>query len=744
MNDAAAVETLLKAFFGEGNDVSPGQLPARAPELAAWLDRRIERLRQDPMATHVLPRTTSGRTTWYGLAHSQRQLRDLTQALEAFVVPTYGRLRSPAPLMPVDPVEAAVIGFTGGHALLLSVLPGEHERVRRAFDLLADLEAQRPLRRLSLSRPLGRLLRDFEMAVLASSEEASDELLHAIEETGHLSTQNIVFLRIRRLAGLHRYAELLRLPQLATILALRKPAKVSASILEAIYATELAHYESDDDPIGALQHFQEFVVQRYSAALKSRHGLQTPTAIKMFMLQTLALHPDDVATREQLLAAPDLNPQDQRFLHSLASIPGLAIRGPGALADAIAAVRAGDFDLALDIARNQPASVESAEVLIRCAFEIDSIEAMRVAASTVKELAAEHQEALLTSKWYGPLLAQITRTLSGEPAVPAVSVATSWPEWFRRAVQDDDFINALQIAERGVVEWSAEAFDSDDARVVAQTITHNMSPQSMRLVKDGLPHFLQFLDRQEAPQRHRQLLDDIAVLLLLDPELCAADVQVIHDLAGTLLESGVSADRYRQLVADLRELWERVNSPAHLDTGLEMLDLLLTYACPDREARDTFFQALVAAFQQWRRRVRPDQWALLTDLAAELGSADFVTALQPTDDAATGFLATTRASFAGKTVAIYTLTEPAAARARDFVLRHFSGARVELCNDHVASPRLRSLARAADVFIVATKSAKHSATEFIESQRPPGRPVLYAAGKGSASLIRTLFAYAAR
>jgi hypothetical protein len=330
----------------------------------------------------------------------------------------------------------------------------------------------------------------------------------------------------------------------------------------------------------------------------------------------------------------------------------------------------------------------------------------------------------------------------GEAGALAIEAPTSWTKWFQQAAEGRAVPNAIQIAERAVVEWSAEDFSAQDSRAVAGFLNCDIAPQAMRLVKDALPHFLQFIERSAEPARHRELLDDIAVLLMSEEDLGVADVQVVANLAGLLLEIGLSAERYRQLVEDFCNLWERVDSPAYLDAAIDMLDVLLTQACPNPGVREALFRKLIASFQRWQRRIRPDQWVLLAELASELGASEVVKAVRlPEDEADGAHAAPTRGALAGKMVAIYTLTDPAATRAAEFLTRNFDDVVVEVSNDHVASDRLRTLARAADIFVVATRSAKHAATTFIEAQRPPGRPIVYAAGKGSASLIRALFSY---
>ena len=641
-----------------------------------------------------------------------------------------------------DPVDAAVIQFTGGHALMLEVLPGQQQQVRRALELFAMLDLSRPRRELVFSRPLGRLLREFEMAVLANAEDASEESLREIEQTGQLSAQNVLFLRIRRLAGLLQFDAILALPELATVLAIRRPARVSASLLEAVYVTEIAGYEADGDAEGALRHFEDVVLRKYPALFKSRHGLQTPEAIKSFMLHTLAVRPDDAESRARLLASPDLSLADLQFLERLAGLAETPAAPEATLEDAVSAVLAEDYDAALEIAARQPASVERTELLIRCAFEIDSMDAIKVAADAFNNLHSAQQEALISSRLFATLWAHIREALPGAGGTVAIEAPTSWTEWFHQAAEGRAVPNAVQIAEHAVVEWSAEDFSAQDSRTVAGFLNGDLGPQAIRFVKDALPHFLQFIERSAEPARHRELLDDIAVLLMSEDDLGVADVQVVVNLASLLLEIGLSAERYRQLVEDFCALWERVDSPVYLDAAIDMLDVLLTQACPNPGVREMLFRKLLASFQRWRRRIRPDQWVLLADLASELGASEAVQAVRPLEDErGTASVALARDALAGKTVAIYTLTNAAAARAAEFLTRNFDNVVVEVSSDHVATDRLRSLARAADIFVVATRSAKHAATTFIEAQRPPGRPTLYAAGKGSASLLRALFSY---
>ena len=90
-------------------------------------------------------------------------------------------------------------------------------------------------------------------------------------------------------------------------------------------------------------------------------------------------------------------------------------------------------------------------------------------------------------------------------------------------------------------------------------------------------------------------------------------------------------------------------------------------------------------------------------------------------------------SFSGL-VGIYTLTEGAGQRAKGVLERMFPKARFEINGDAVATGRLNSLAKNADIFVFAWKSSKHQAYYCIKEARL-GQDIVMPIGKGSASIL---------
>ena len=91
-----------------------------------------------------------------------------------------------------------------------------------------------------------------------------------------------------------------------------------------------------------------------------------------------------------------------------------------------------------------------------------------------------------------------------------------------------------------------------------------------------------------------------------------------------------------------------------------------------------------------------------------------------------------------KSIAIYSLTESVLKRVEGILKKILPGIKVHLSHDKGGNNQLESYAKTADIFVIVTSSAKHAATEFIQKNRPKDKTTLFAAGKGSSSIIRAL------
>jgi hypothetical protein len=196
---------------------------------------------------------------------------------------------------------------------------------------------------------------------------------------------------------------------------------------------------------------------------------------------------------------------------------------------------------------------------------------------------------------------------------------------------------------------------------------------------------------------------------------------------------------------------DTVRAPKHIPWVLDVLDLLTVFAVQERTSLERLLSTVLSQCMQSARHLTQDHWQILRMICSDLNRVELFESYRQAvaeDFVPTGLdvnqpdpairLAT---QLQGKVVAVYTLNESVGQRVRAELTARFSQLDVRLNHEHDASDRLRSLAREADYFLVATRCAKHMATECIEQNRKPGGTTHYATGKGSSSLLAALYTH---
>jgi hypothetical protein len=696
----------------------------------------------------VLPCWRAGKVVdWYGLAFDDRQLSSLGESLTAFVGPTYTTFRGQiARLDPADPIDQAVNDLTAGRAYKFrGTDPAEIwkvlERMRKVWERRGPRERATPA-------PVGRVLRDFYMALHAAEAADAEERLTHLREHYHLDGVNLLYLQVQLLAAFRRWADLLALPELPDLLRLRRPVAVTEALLRAVYSTHLARFEDSPDLPGAVAAFRADVLYRFGFLFASRSGMRSPEATKAFMLLAVAKDPPDLALRDELLTIGDLAAADRAYLRLLGEFagPGAApvpVGDPLALADE--AVSESDFDRAFALAKGAPPSPARARLLCECAFELGTLEARSAAIAAVSGLGDAERSAFLARRVHR----QLWDTLQEEAPQPAEGaepepVPTDWCSWLDHLDRHEGWKGSREIARRAADEWSVAEFLAQPgaAERFAVQLEGSRSQAAEHVLRDCLPHLLTFFQKDPSWPNpvlkavYRRFLD----LLFFSTEGGRADLVVWNELFNAALTLGVSrADAYGELVAYLKELWAKFGAPTTLDWAIDALGLLVTHPCADADARRSFLVAILDRATAFRRHVEPEQWDLLRLSAADLGETGLAGHyLPPVTQALAGEGADPLAALGGMSVAVYTLIQSVGNQCKVVLESRAPGVRVSLCHDLVASNRLKQLARQADLFVVSVSSAKHAATAFIEAHRPVDKPTLRPSGKGAASLLRAV------
>jgi hypothetical protein len=747
------IETFLNLFFSEPNRltlarVTEAQGPA-AESVRGW----IADLRQS-RGFVALPCLRADRREWYGLAFSERQYRSLLELIGAFVGPSYSTFRGDSGGMSAtDPVDRATLDFTGGHALKFEV-PNDEPRAaaaRDALDRMRLLLRRRGTLGAEAPKPTGRILRDYYMALRAGDRPAAARHLRRLETGFRLDPINLLYLRVQEYAEFAEWETLLGLPELPDLLSLRRPVAVTQALLTAVFRTFFADREEPGDLQEIVEQFRTEVYPRFAALFTSRAGLRGEDAQKLYMLFAVAGPAPSAELRDQILAevsATDLRAEFVRRLGGLLPPTVTPATRESAIDRAGRAAHRGQYDEAFGIAVNLSASVERARVLLDSAYGLGSIETAKTALDALNELGNAGRTVILADRRRKDAFEflQAQAPVSAEIA-KAATLPANWYEWVDAVEERPTWPHAVQVARRGAAEWRLEEF-LNDGRAPSEFAERLRDASAHETTHLALPHLLEFFEgdpnwpRRELAPVYRIMTE----LLVFTSGIGDEDLAVFHQLVEALLSLGQGEQTYAELLQYASDLLRDYSAPKRIDWALDMLDLFMGAECPRPDLRISFAASLAAKLQKYTQRVSTTQHVFFRELCKELGHPELV---PPQSDASgAGETDTPRAvdlcaKLANRSVAVYTLTENAGRRFAEMLKRRCPTVAVETNHDHVATTRLKHLARNSDVFVMVTGSAKHAATLFIQSERPPARPLLRPAGKGTASMLRALLDHAA-
>ena len=737
------IRRFLEQFFGESNKFDLGRIErneGNQGKIHPW----VERLTQTDPAPTVLPcwRAT-GVVDWYGIALSDRQLRSLSEELMAFVGPTYSTFRGQRSQLNLqDPVESAVYEFTGGAAVKFGGQDskGRATAVWEALEMMRQVGDRRVKRMTETPRPTGRVLRDFYMALQAGDRTSAENELQYLVDQHRLDALNILFLQVQLLAGLEQWEELLALPELPNLLQVRRPFAVTQALLQALYRTELQHFEENDSPRSAVAYFDEAIFPRYSNLFAVRAGSKVPEVLKLFML--LAVGGSQPTLRDELLAIPGVEESHRRYLQSLAALlPDATPHFDGdPLQEAQRLSRDGNYDQAFLLVVNAQSSKEKVRLLLECAYELQILEAERAALQAFDELSLNDREALQAGRWNRDYLAKLRGNEEPNETPAAESIPVNWLEWLAKIDRDPGWERALSVARQGASEWDVASLLQPGAVEQFAQLQQKVFSKAESLLHNALPHLLAFFQKDQWPRPEFLALYGLMLeLLVLSTEGGDADLVAFNELAIALLTLGVDRAKYSEIVDYALELWNRFAAPKKVDWVLDFLDLLVLYPCPSEEKRAQLLFAAAETLRRFAERIDEDRWQVFRSLVKDLNLEESLPNLLGETSLVQSLDEDPFQKLKGKSILIYTLTESAALRVKSILESACQGVTVHLSHDKGGNDRLRQWVRNSDIVVMVTASAKHAATGFIEANRPQDlAPILLVNSKGSAGMLRTI------
>ncbi|WP_433082367.1 protein DpdD [Dactylosporangium sp. CA-052675] len=706
------------AFYTLPNNLD---LSRRVPALDRLLAVVADLLSKQPPRPILLPAVIGVTSYYYGIAFSPEQARTLRELLQSHIGDTWsdfdGRPVRDSAL--TDPLVQAAVQFAGDQRFVyrLRVPADERDRVRATvMSLLTSLRTN-SRRTVRLAVPIGRMIGDLEDACAVGAAGAAERAYAALANDHRISETNRLFLHVQVLAAFGRWQELADHPMLGNLLRLDRPSPVSDALAQLALAN-LA-------PSPTLQAFQP-IGTRFGSLIDSTSAIRTPSGAMYYTLWALTAGESADDLKRRLTDAGWATPAVTQLLAATTPAPE-ALAAPTDAAQmrthAITAIAQGRYDTAVELLASLPPDPRDLPAVIEAVTKTFTPGALALLEA---HRSAHGEEALRQASMNRPPL----------PSHTAMALTDRLRTVFDPATPQARLEELVEgIKQVGLSELRAPG-GVDSACQVLCDLTVNGDLGHVGTGVDTCLDLVRDLRTSAAdPSQVRSL--SMATLELWGFHDTSGDrhrARRIGLLAGDAVEAGCSVAQFDEITEILRAGWDPFLTDVDLPTSIDILEQLVAYQPTGAAGLDKFaIPVLSRVGPHNAARLPSAALAVAVDLAPTFG---LTIDIPPADTTVPAGVST----ISGLTIALYSLEQTALARAKKLLQQRHPGLTFQSLSDHVATDALKTAAKAADLFVIADRAAKHAATDAIKTERRD-RPTEYAAGKGSTSLIESVEAW---
>ncbi len=707
----------LRDFFAEDNQIDLD----RVLSLTNPYDPKFQGLLQPLVSSAIegkwpllLPVSRGGELYFYGAERDRRSLEELRQILQAVLGAADTYPDFPLVMVAQEEIEQILLHQAPAGLLKVDLLrqsQGDFALRKRVFQALAsvlDIYQQRPPVTAVVRRPVGRILRDFFAACQSRDGSKASHFFDELKTTGNFSQRNLISLELQAWEAERRWSDILEHPRLVDMLGGRMPAQLVRVLLRAIGnlgGDRLLEPGAFGE--APLEHIR-LLCQPISPLFANRPPLD-PRECFTSDWKLWAIGAGALGFSDSLDGLPDfIDPAWICGLHDWADLPAKTAISP----------------VIVQISSLQkvgcPQTFNDLRFLLEGSLSA-SMEELREIWVTVQYASEELKNELyvyprLQSVWQG-----ICQLFDGSRELGWMG----WLERLKEASTDPDIL--IHELQEESPSWSIESFSEAQ---LSQCL-HGDASTSL-LLRDSLPLLLDWLDRRQILCSGHFWLEWLE-LLALDDLVNPSDVQLAGQIVQRFLSRPSQIDDRVRLGEALELLWEKGGSVSSYSEMLEIVELLLDETQPGQQELQKLWLVLQGfALSRWTRFELAQRF-LTMSLAREIFGESNEASYPPLSAAGgDSDLDGQTKKLTGKILAIYSLTEGAARRAKAVLEGMFEGLQVELNHDHTATPALQNLAKKANYFLFVAGSAKHQAFYPVSRIR---QDLIYPLGKGASSII---------
>jgi hypothetical protein len=687
--------------------------------------------------------------SWLAVSFTEPQCEELREQLSAFlgaVATDFNGVRVPLPEEMAVTHPLAV--WTGGRYFHFNSFAGAENKefTRNTLKRMLKGWSLRPTLTQSSFQTTESLLRDFHQALAAQQHGESDRILDNLRSAGRLSVENLAFLRVERYAALQQWRDLPFDPQWETLKLIRRPERITRLMLQSLWHNEFRD-SVEQNPVEAVRDKMRTVVLPNNRNLfRFWSGGQDIISNLVFLLAAVADTTPRVDLAYRILGTISATHSLRPFAESLATLlPKSQVVTPVAdpLVEARQYIDRDDYGTAWAILIPLQPTYEVVQLLFTCAAEGVGPAEAELLKARKEACSPEDQTRLLATKKrkqiWEEVGAELEKAVNPDPA--------TWEEWLQRITHDLAKSEAIRMAEELSGKCSESDYAGNHARIDAVVrMLDGIANPANQVLRVAFPQIMSFFLCAEQPEfSFRPIWDALLQRMALEQGFSVGDWGVTESLSMAILQANCSDSTAVNTMEALNLIWETHGGLQNIVWSLDVLDQLVVLPNAITEQREAFFYRVYATFKQFQRRVDEnlagffrllcedlDKLAEFKDLFPSFGQAPTDGSISETD--------LLKQKIQGKVIGIYTLTESSGLRAQQFLQNWLPGLDVRVSNDHGGSDHLRNVARQSDYLIVAAKSAKHAATDFIKAERPTDKsPLIYPSGKGSSSIVDAIF-----
>jgi hypothetical protein len=663
--------------------------------------------------------------SFYAVTHKAGDWRRLRPLLMAFAGPTFssfdGKTR---PLIPNNPFEEYLLSHEW--YLITKINPGEPgdfdlaEMTKRGLIRMINNFLEAPEKTQQPAQTTSQLISRFRNALNINNRKEASNIIDICRSEMRLDALNLLFMEVQMYSHFSEWDKIIGMEKFPSLCYTRKPLEITAIFLESIYQVYFSHIKEEK----GLE--EQSKIWGGDIRKTARQILQIPIpkcvtkgGLILYVLELCALRDlEEKNNQNELLQAIKYQSQEvgdfSFFLSELESFEEKPVQ-----------IKKEDDQQKNDLSL-------ALQALGKFDKEI-SLSNMAKGKKLLDTLETKEREKLEQSELSKRSLQLLQVESRGE------SIPDSWHDWTKR-LGDPEFKNYFEILKLAVVEWPVLGFnDSEEIKLLKESF-ENISDGnkiSLERLSISLPYITSWLvDDPGFPRKEmRELYEIILYHLIIGTRREGKIFDSAIVLIRALLALSPSKTQYQNLLNDCRDLIGDGVGTSQVYGILDILEETIMNSCPDQNIRKSFWNEVISKLLEVEQHLSPSQLLVIKKFRKTLEWPDQkeIKAEAETSDIKDFF-----EKLKIKTLAIYSLTESASKQASEIIKEMIPNIKITINNDKVGTSPLKSLAQNADIFVIATSSAKHAATTFIQKNRSKDKVTLFASGRGYSSILRAI------